>query len=64
LLCKQLWQVELQIHSFFTSTLEGGERLESRLEYVPWKEVSRYPVNRRLVGSKSLSWCYSKDIKF
>jgi hypothetical protein len=49
---------ELQLHSFLTSALDGGEWLTSRSgRFTPGKEP-RYPVNRRLAGL----WVYILEL--
>jgi hypothetical protein len=52
--------VEVQLHSFFTSALYGGEWLNSRPgRFNPGKEP-RYPLNRRTGGPKSGSGRFQK----
>jgi hypothetical protein len=46
---------QVQVNSFLTSTLGGGEWSTSRPGHFTSKKVPRQPLNRRLRGPKSLS---------
>jgi len=56
--------VEVQLHAFLTSVLEGGEWSTSHLgHFTPWGKSSEYPLDRRLVGPQSWSGHSGKDKK-
>jgi hypothetical protein len=47
---------EVQLYSFLTSALDGGEWSASRpCRALPWGKDPRYPLNRRLGGPQSRS---------
>jgi hypothetical protein len=55
--------VEVQLHSFLTSALDGGEWSASRpYRFTPEKEY-RYPLNRRLGGPQSRSGRFGEEKK-
>jgi hypothetical protein len=49
---KTYWGMEVQLHSFLTSALDGGEWPASR----PGRFKLRYPLDRKLRGHQSRSW--------
>jgi len=56
--------VEVLLHSFLTSALEGGEWSTPHTgKFIPGKDP-RYPLNRTLGGPQSLSGRYGKEKHF
>jgi hypothetical protein len=52
-LLRHIRAVELQLHLFLTSSLDGGEWLTSQPGHFTPGEEPRYPQNRRFQGSHS-----------
>jgi hypothetical protein len=53
---KTYWGVEVQLHTFLTSVLDGGEWSNSRPgRFIPGRKNPRYLLDRRLGGPQS--WC-------
>jgi hypothetical protein len=53
--------IEVQLHSFLTSALDGGEWSTSRLgRFTPGKEC-QYPSSRRLGGSQGRSGQFTEE---
>jgi hypothetical protein len=53
---KTYWDVELYLHTFLTSAVDGGEWSASRPgHFIPRGKNPRYPLDRMLGGSQSPS---------
>jgi hypothetical protein len=53
---EDVWEVEVYLHAFLTSELDGREWLASRLgRFIPDKRTHRYPLVMRLGGPQSRS---------
>ena len=53
--------VEVQLHSFLTSALDGGESLTSRSSRCALANEPRYPLNRRFGGPRSRCRLFAKE---
>jgi hypothetical protein len=52
---------EVQLHSFLLSVLDGGDSYPHTPAALCPEKESRFPLNRRLVGSHSLSGRFVED---
>jgi hypothetical protein len=50
---KTYWGVEIQLHAFLTSALDGGEWSASHPGRFTPREIPWYPLDRRLGGLRS-----------
>jgi hypothetical protein len=60
---KTYGRVEVQLHSFLTSAVDGGERLTSHAGRVtpPPKKKMQHPLNRQLGWPQSRSEAFAKE---
>jgi hypothetical protein len=53
---KKYWGMEVYLHAFLTSALDGGQWSASRpSRFTPREGAPRYPLDRRLGGPQSRS---------
>jgi hypothetical protein len=59
---RHVWGVDVCLHSFLTSELEGGELSASRLAALPTERSPRYPLNRSLCAPEPVGTFWRRSL--